>query len=118
MIAAFGDTEDGRDCRQNERGIVQRGKVNEPDPIGKTVQHLGGELQGQARLARATWPGERQEARFVVNQAMAKGGELLVPPKDHGRLDRQVVGSTVQCLEWGKGGWQPRKNKLKDLLGT
>jgi hypothetical protein len=51
-------------CRlvRDERRVADRREIEEPDAVGIRIEHVGGDLQREPRLAEAAHPEERQEA--------------------------------------------------------
>ena len=62
-VGFLAQIESGGDRFGDERGIIDGGELHEPHAVGISVEHVGGDLQRKARLARATHAGEREQAR-------------------------------------------------------
>jgi len=112
------DTEGLRDDRWNG-GVVGHGRqFDEPDPIARAVQELGGYLQGEARLARSSGTRERHQAsRFDQCPDVFE----LLGPSDEGRqLGGQIVDQSriVERSERGELNGKTLDVELEDLLGA
>ena len=49
-------------CPWDPLGVAHRGQLHEPDSLATAVEDLGGDLQREARLARAARARQRQKA--------------------------------------------------------
>ena len=52
---------DRRHRLRHQAGIGQRRQIDDPDAVGKAIEHVRGQLERQARLAAAAGAGERQQ---------------------------------------------------------
>ena len=68
--------------------LVERRQLHEPHTVGETIGDRRGQLDGEARLADATGPHEREEP--VVPEDAAQTGDLVGPAYEAGEQDRQV----------------------------
>ena len=80
-------TERDEDGLRDEQRVVDRGQRREPDAIGKAARHLGGSADRQPRLAHPATARQRQQARG--RQQPLDFMQLVAPPDEAGRLDRQ-----------------------------
>ncbi len=94
----------------------RRGQRDEEDAVRKAVQHVGGDLERQARLAGAARPGQRDQAGVRAQQRRPDRLELLLPPDERRRLHRQVVRDRGQRSERREVGRQVRADELVDPL--
>ena len=67
-----------RDLGPHQPGVGDRGEVDEVDAAGEPVGAAVGERQGQARLAAAARPGEREEAFVRVGEPFGERIEFRV----------------------------------------
>src|SRR5215218_2013541 len=83
-------TDCSRDRRQNEFRIVERCKVDEPDPVGKLVLKRLRYSQREPRLAAPTRARDRDEVRFRAAQEHRDLLELVVAANEERWWDGQV----------------------------
>jgi hypothetical protein len=70
LAAAILEAEGIGEAFQHQRGIPDRGQVDEHDPIGKAVRDVdqsGSSFQGQASLAHACRPGQDEQTRVSAD---------------------------------------------------
>ena len=72
------------DRGQDEIRIVERAEFDEPDAVGKVRRDLGRDLQREAGLADAAWPGQRDEGDVFAPQQADNGRHVVLAP-DQGR---------------------------------
>ena len=84
-------------CRQQEGRVVERRERHPGGAVEEPVGHLGCGLERQPRLARAAWPGERQEPYVVAGEELNHLGQLVLPAQERCRRHREV--RTVERLE-------------------
>ena len=91
---------------------MDRGQRREPDAVGKAACHLGGSADGQPRLAHPATARQRQQARG--RQQPLDFMQLVAPPDEAGRLDRQFRSPSLRG-----GGLHARPPYTPaDLLGS
>ena len=73
-------------------GSVSGRERDEEDAIREVIEQLGGDLEGQSRLAGATRTDEGQQLRVVTPQQVDDFSHLLLPTEEGGRLAGEVVG--------------------------
>ena len=95
-------------------GVDDRRQGHEEDAVREVLDRLGRELQGEARLARAARPGQRQQAGR--RQQAACLGDLVLAADEAGRLDGQVVGRGVERAQRREVGGQAGDDELADPL--
>ena len=102
--AQHGSHRRGDECR-----IIQHTQVDEPHPVRKGFQHVGGGLQRHARLAHATRTGDGQEPHVIAAKKIPDAGNLILPPDERRRLHGQVVGT---------GGQRPERREVRRQVGV
>ena len=91
----------------DERGVADRGKLDEEGAVGIARQALGGDLEGEARLARAAGPGQRHQPGAI--EQLADGRDLALATDEARQLDGQVVGPRVERAQGRELGRQARR---------
>ena len=81
--------ERGRDHLHERFGIARRRELAQPRTVGETREHLGRHLRGEARLAHAAHPDERDQAGLV--ECLRDAIELVVAADERRELERQVA---------------------------
>src|SRR5215218_9433382 len=81
--------EHGGDAGNDERRIVQRGEVDEDNPIWKVLQHALGDRDRQPRLADSAGTGHRQQPDLVILELASERRELSLTPDEPGQRPRQ-----------------------------
>jgi hypothetical protein len=112
LSLAFGHAQRGEDGCRHQGPLLQRGEAHEPGPVFELGGDLGGDLEGQARLAHPARTGQRNEPL-----ARDAGGELfhlLGPADEAGALHGQVPGQLVQ----GPKRWELAGAELPDKHGA
>ena len=90
LARGFLDAEHLRQRAAHQRRIEQRGEVDEPDAVPKGIEHFGGSLQCQPRLADAAGSRQRQQSRR--RQQPLEFGDLPLAA-DEGREHLRQVGA-------------------------
>ena len=85
----FLDSQNGCDGLRDHPGIGDRRELDQPNAVGVIVQHVGGRLQGQPRLAQAARAKQRHQPPFL--QRAPDFGQLALTTDERGHLLRQVV---------------------------
>ena len=68
----------------------ERSERHPPDAVSICIRQLRGELKREARLAGATWPGQREDANSRLGRARDELGELVLAAEERGGGHRQV----------------------------
>ena len=83
------DSEHLSDRARHRPGVGVRGEIDEPDATRPRTDLVGGGLEGEAGLAGATDPGQRDEP--VAPQEPCDVRQLSLATDEGGQLRRQVV---------------------------
>jgi hypothetical protein len=100
--------------RSIRRSAIGR-QLGDPDPIGEVGSDMRRDLEGEARLAHAARPGEREERR--LRQPLLGSLDLAITPDERGELARKVVRKGVERPNRWEVGLQPRGHDLVQALG-
>ena len=118
---ALGHTKRSGHGRDNERGVFERGKLDERDAVCELRDEIGSYLHRHPRLADASWPGQRHQTHilplqqglclcallFAINEPAARHGQRGQPSRNRGLSRggetlgqelRQVVGDPLAQL--------------------
>ncbi len=76
----------GNRC-DDEGGVTQRGKVDEPDALRESVEQLGRDLEGQAGFARAAGTSQGDEAHIVPTEKLYNRLHVALAPDERVALD-------------------------------
>ncbi len=79
-----------RDRREDEGGVGDRGQADEDDPVRELRGKIGGDVQGQPRLADAARPRQGDEADLVAAQQCGDVGGLALAADQRRPRPRQV----------------------------
>ncbi len=88
-IRPFGDAEHSRDRGRHLPIVLVRGHLDQPDAAGPGADLTRSHLEGQPRLARAAYPGQRDET--VLSKQVGKLRELLFATDEAVQLRWEVV---------------------------
>ena len=99
---------------RDERRIADRREVQEPDAVGIRVEHVGGDLQRQPRLAETAHAEQRQQA--VALEELSGLLELALASDERGELLRQVVGRGFERAQRREVRPQVGMQDLVDVL--
>src|SRR5262249_19624098 len=108
--------EDLTDRRGDEVWIADRGQRHERDAVLKLIEHLGGDLRREARLAGATRSHQRDEPGIRAEQQLVYGRALVLSADQGATLDRQVVRAGGQAAQGRESGGQAWADDLEDVL--
>ncbi len=115
-VLTLAHAERRRDGRCHQRRIDDGFDRHEEDAVGIVLDRLGGDLQCQARLARAAGSREGQESR-AAEQAPGLG-DFSHATHEAGRQDGQVVGRSVERAQRWELVGQAGDDELADALRT
>ncbi len=113
---ALSEPERLRDRRQDELGIGDRCQRDEEHALGEFLEELGGGLQPEPGLARASRPGERQQAHVLPPQSLGDRGQLALAPDQRRGQDGQVRGSVLERAQRRELARQPLDHELREPL--
>ena len=82
------ETQDRRDLRRDERGVIDRSEGNERDIPGERIGRGARHSKGQASLADATGTGERQQPVLPGMQERDDGPHVLFTADERRTLTR------------------------------
>ena len=105
------------DGGHDQGGVADGGERNEVDAIGKISEQHSGDLEGETSFAHATGASKREQANFGAAQEVLHGCDFLLSSEEWSKLDRQVVGVGVECLERRKISRQAGNDDLKEMAG-
>ena len=108
------DAEHGRDRLGNQPCIGDRRKLDEPDAVGKFVEHVGRDLQRQPRLAETAHPEQREQRRFL--EQLSHLGLTALAADERRHLLRQVVRRRLERAEGREVLAQLGMHRLVDVL--
>ena len=103
-----------RDRRHDELPVADRRERDEEDAVSELLDHLGGGLEREARLAGAAGARERQQAD-VVGQERLQLLELVVAPDQRIGWTGRFVGRLSSVFSGGNSAGSPRV-ELVELL--
>ena len=104
------DVEDLRGDARDQRRVLDRCQVDEPHAVGELFEHVGGDLQRQARLAVTAEAEQRQQPRFA--QQALRVGELALAADERRDLLRKIVGRRFERTQRGERVAQLRVDEL------
>src|SRR5512143_3516407 len=81
------------DRRDEKRRRIQRGKRNEPDPIGEEIFVTIGSRDRQPGLANAARANDREQRALRVLQQLPQRAELWLSPDEGGQFPGQIAGN-------------------------
>jgi hypothetical protein len=106
-----------RDYRlRNQVRIEHRSQFDQPCPRGKGIEHLGGQPQGEARLARPARTGQREKP--VRGQERPQVGQLPLASDEARELRGQIVGLCALRSQRRKIDRQVGCDQLEQALGV
>jgi hypothetical protein len=100
------------DGGQYQLGVGQSRQADKPHAIGEVFEHLCSYLQRQAGLADASSSGHRHQAHLGTPEDPVHRRELLLSAQKDSRLDRKVMGASVQGFQ----GWKVARQLSQDQL--
>ena len=77
------------DLRRQQRGIADRGEIDEDDFLPGHERELRGRGEGEARLSRPARPGQGDEPHVVATEQRVDRDDLEVAPEQRCRRRRQ-----------------------------
>jgi hypothetical protein len=93
--------------------VADRGEFNDEHPFGELVDHVRGDLDGQASFADATDPGQGDET--MGGHCRFQFGHLVAAADETGGLRSKVARCSIQRLEGRELGAQPVSADLEDV---
>ena len=84
------DTESARHGRQHESGVLERREADKCDAVGEIVEKLGGNLDGEPRLAGPAGAGQRHEPDIPSPKHVHQIPDLTRAADQGRRLRRQA----------------------------
>ncbi len=112
----FHDAEHRRDSLRHEPRVGDRRELDEPDAIGKLVEHVSSDLQRQPRLAEAAHSEQREQPR--APEQLADFGLAAFAANERRHLLRQVVGRRFERAQCGEFLAKLGMHRLVDVLRT
>jgi hypothetical protein len=106
----------GGNGRGDQIRIVERTQIDEPDPIWKVLQHVGGGLDGHTGLADSARTSDRQEPDIITAKEVDDLSDLIFPAEKRRRFYGEVVRLSSERSQWREVGSQVRMNQLEDVL--
>ena len=104
----------GRDRLDDPVALGDERQLDQPHAIAKIMNDLRAGFQGEASLAGAASPHQRQESRVFENALHLF--QLLLAPNETGRLHRKVVGECLHAPGRRKRIGKPRGDHLIQVL--
>ena len=115
-IGLLAEIERGGDGLHDERGIVDGGEFHKPNAVGKSVENIGGNLQGEAGFAGAAGAAEGEQAGAREQALYFR--HLALPADKAGELDGEIIRDAFERAERGKLGGQIGGEELVEMLGA
>jgi hypothetical protein len=115
VAAQLALAERSRDRGRDSIRVVQRGELDEPGTTRVRVEHVGGKLQREARLAAPARAGDRQDPSR--SQEPAQVGELLGAADEACQLHREVVRQILERRQRRVAARHLRVPQLEDPFG-
>src|SRR5687768_13673711 len=113
-LRVFTELEDRKQGLRDERRIVKRRELHEPDSIGEATQQVCCHLQSQAGLPRAAGTGQRNQT--MVCDQLLELVHLFFTSNEGRQLRGEIVVGRLQSFERREFGRQVGRRELIELL--
>jgi hypothetical protein len=117
LLSFLAEAQGRRDGGWHERRVGQGRQRDEEDAVGEVLEHLGGGLEREPGLPRATRTDEGQQLSVVTPQQVDDVRHLLLSTEEGSRLAGEVLRSGVHGSEGRKVSRQVGMHQLEDVLG-
>ena len=113
--ASFAEADCGHDRRRNQLRILECVKRDEPRPVRERPPGSSGDLDCQARLARATRPGDGDKT--MLPEEFRDLCQLPLATDEARQPHSKVARLNPLAAEGREVGWQVVGGQLEDVLG-
>src|SRR5262245_45742208 len=109
LLGGFADTNGLGNRAAHDGRIGDRGQIHEPHPIGEYRAQVGRQGDGQARLARAPWASQREQAHIFAQQPRANRAKLPRAPNQRCRRHWQMAWHWNWIVGSRSSMWVPQR---------
>ncbi len=99
LVTAFPNGQRLGNGRDHLRGIAHRREGYDEHAVREGVTEFSSDLYTQARFAHAARSSKRHKPHILPREQLCDSRHLLFASDERRRLDGQVVGMSIECLE-------------------